>query len=303
MSVLVLAGFLAVAVFPMAILLVTVLGWQRWLDPDRGRRQPFDELPKGRWPGVGIRRRLMDAGQRWEALSLQLAMVGPLVLGVWAALRLHRLGELTLDLVGALLFVAAGGWSAWAAWRLVAIGRERRRFIEALRAEHAVAQYLQPLLAQGWVIFHDLPAEGFNIDHIAIGPNGVFAIETKSRKKPPRDVKEGHRVRFDGRALHFPDHSTSKPVEQAQRQARWLERELASGTGESVKVVPVLALPGWFVESSVRQSASDGFVLAGKALEGFLPKASTGMALDVKQRQRIAHVLTLRYTDNTDAIA
>ena len=303
MSVLVPAAFLAVAVLPMAILLITVWSWRRWLDPDRGRRQPFDAIPKGRWPGVGLRRRLVDAGNRWEALTLQLAMVGPLVLGVWATLRLHRLGELQLDVVGTSLVVAAGAWSAWAAWRLVAIGRVRRRLHEALRAEHAVAQYLQPLLARGWVIVHDIPADGFNIDHVAIGPNGVFAIETKSRKKPPRDVKEGHRVRFDGRALHFPDHSTSKPVEQAQRQAHWLSRELTSGTGVPLKVVPVLALPGWFVESSVRQSAADGFVLAGKALEGFLPKASTGIALDARQRQQIAHVLTLRCSDNPDVIA
>jgi Nuclease-related domain len=28
------------------------------------------------------------------------------------------------------------------------------------------------------------PAEGFNIDHVVVGRNGVFAVETKGRSKP-----------------------------------------------------------------------------------------------------------------------
>ncbi len=48
--------------------------------------------------------------------------------------------------------------------------------------ELAVGQGLQTLAKYGFNIFHDFPAQkNFNIDHIAIGPQGIFAIETKGR--------------------------------------------------------------------------------------------------------------------------
>jgi hypothetical protein len=47
--------------------------------------------------------------------------------------------------------------------------------------ELATAQELNQLMRHGYYVFHDLQAENFNIDHIVIGPAGVFAVETKSR--------------------------------------------------------------------------------------------------------------------------
>ena len=37
-------------------------------------------------------------------------------------------------------------------------------------------------LPQGWHVFHDLPigARGANVDHLVIGPAGVFTINTKT---------------------------------------------------------------------------------------------------------------------------
>lgn len=47
--------------------------------------------------------------------------------------------------------------------------------------EVATGQGLNELLRYGFNVYHDFPADGFNIDHIAIGPTGVFAIEVKGR--------------------------------------------------------------------------------------------------------------------------
>lgn len=56
----------------------------------------------------------------------------------------------------------------------------------------AAAEEINQLMRQGFTTFHDVPAEpGFNIDHVIVGPTGVFAVETK-----------GGRVRRDtGRAI------------------------------------------------------------------------------------------------------
>ncbi|MCP3888168.1 MAG: NERD domain-containing protein, partial [Desulfobulbaceae bacterium] len=113
--------------------------------------------------------------------------------------------------------------------------------------ELAVGQDLNELIGKGFKIYHDFPADGFNIDHIAIGPTGVFAIETKGRSKHVNAEKDNWKLTFDGMILLFPGWSESKPIKQAIDQARWLNLWLSSATGEPQKVTPVLAIPGWYV--------------------------------------------------------
>ena len=122
-----------------------------------------------------------------------------------------------------------------------------------LDAEMAVGEELNQLMRDGAAVFHDLPAEQFNIDHVVICPAGVYAIETKGRSKPPKGGgSESVRVEFDGHALKFPNWTETKPIEQAQRQAEWLERWLTSAVGTPIPVIPVLILPGWFIERKAR---------------------------------------------------
>ena len=82
-----------------------------------------------------------------------------------------------------------------------------------------------------------------------IGPNGVFAVETKGR--PKRTNKSGSvdsEVTCDGNILHFPFWKERKPLIQAADQARWLQNWISSAVGKNTTVYPVLALPGWFVK-------------------------------------------------------
>lgn len=46
--------------------------------------------------------------------------------------------------------------------------------------EQKTAKALQPLVEEGWVVLHDLPATYGNIDHIVIGPGGVFVLDSKN---------------------------------------------------------------------------------------------------------------------------
>lgn len=45
--------------------------------------------------------------------------------------------------------------------------------------EQATAKALRKLQREGWVILHDLPAGRGNVDHIAIGPGGVYVLDSK----------------------------------------------------------------------------------------------------------------------------
>ena len=54
--------------------------------------------------------------------------------------------------------------------------------------EKVVGQFLEELRAKGATVFHDIPANGFNVDHVVISPKGIYIIETKTYRK--RDGRE-----------------------------------------------------------------------------------------------------------------
>lgn len=59
----------------------------------------------------------------------------------------------------------------------------RKRILHAFvgaKSEQVVADALQTL-PHDYHVFHDLEFPGFNIDHVVLGPNGLFLIETKSQ--------------------------------------------------------------------------------------------------------------------------
>ncbi len=159
-------------------------------------------------------------------------------------------------------------------------------------AEMAVAQGLGGLAQEGAAIFHDFPADGFNIDHVVVGRSAVFAVETKSRRKPAGKGRESAQVVYDGALLKFPSCVETKPLVQAKRQAEWLQRFLASGVGEHVKVLPVLALPGWFVQNVASRSE---VIVNNCKNPAFMTGEKFGPAFSDAMRKRIAHVLSERY--------
>lgn len=158
-------------------------------------------------------------------------------------------------------------------------------------AELAAGQELDQLMRQGAVVYHDFPAENFNIDHVVISTQGVFAVETKGYTKPA-DVtgRAGATVVFDGRALKFPTWTTQEPLAQAERQAQWLGKWLSSAVGERIQATPVLALPGWFVEQTGTGTVR---VFNGKLLAGLL-QSRGAQPLSMQDVQRVAHQVDQR---------
>jgi hypothetical protein len=114
-----------------------------------------------------------------------------------------------------------------------------------------------PLLARGYCVFHDVPAKGaksdFNLDHVAVGPSGVAVIETKTRRK--RHARPGMKdyvVIYDGNQLIWPWAEDRHGLEQAANEADWLSKFIHQRTGIEISVKPILALPGWWVETKAR---------------------------------------------------
>jgi hypothetical protein len=72
--------------------------------------------------------------------------------------------------------------SAPAAWGLTLTGvawlRAAAGCLRRAAAARRLARLLVPLQARGWVVAHELRIPGGQLDHVAVGPAGVFAVQT-----------------------------------------------------------------------------------------------------------------------------
>ena len=176
------------------------------------------------------------------------------------------LGALILATVGAGL--ALGFTSpAFAAVEIAAIvlmlAADRRlwpvveRRDRGARGEEAVGECLAPLQDAGWCVLHDvvLGPRG-NIDHVALGPAGLFTIETKSH---------GGRIpaaRIERRMLA-----------QAYAQAKLLERVTGVGAEPLLVFSRAYLQPGTSRQRGVT-------VLPARMLAGYLARRPAKLGAD-----------------------
>src|ERR1035437_8038334 len=88
-------------------------------------------------------------------------------------------------------------------------------------AEQWTGRALRKLESQGWRIFHDLTASAGNMDHVVVGPGGVFLLDSK-RWRGSITVEGDSPVerRIEGPNLHWhlpsPTHAKGLPVEVSE---------------------------------------------------------------------------------------
>jgi hypothetical protein len=85
--------------------------------------------------------------------------------------------------------------------------RDYDSWAQGAEGEEVVGQILEGLREQGWCVIHDVSFGRGNIDHIVVGPGGIFTIETKSR---------GGKV--------WPDRLDEKMLNQAYAEKKTLEK-------------------------------------------------------------------------------
>ncbi|HEY5985606.1 MAG TPA: nuclease-related domain-containing protein [Streptosporangiaceae bacterium] len=139
------------------------------------------------------------------------------------------------------------------------VSQDVRAWRLGARGERWTARILARLERDGFVAFHDLavPGSPANVDHLVIGPTGVFVIDSKF-------YRGAVRVGLDGR-LWYGGRSLDRVLGTLWWEAQQVAEALAGGP--EIRVYPVLCmhearLP-WLEELTV-----DGIpVLAGSALE------------------------------------
>ena len=274
-------------VLAVAALILWTLIW--WLRRSGARRRSPLTRNLLRNAGDSLRPQLEDLALDMLGLACLLLMVPLVIYSMWLS-ELHfgsaRLTSVTVT-VYVIFTIAALGFVSYRLWKVM---KRRRALLLALDGELAIGQELNQLMLKGYAVYHDFPAEHFNIDHIVVAPEGVFAVETKARPKPiSNDGKADAEVIYDGTSLRFPAWENRGFLEQAARQAKWLSQWLTSAVGEPVGVKPVLALPGWFIKRVARGPVQ---VISGRDANHLVrPDDST---LTPALIQRIVHQIDAR---------
>jgi len=138
---------------------------------------------------------------------------------------------------------------------LVRLMNRQRSIRLDFEGELAVGHELNRLMLHGYRVYHEFPADTYNIDHVVAGPKGVFAVETRTDSNGAAPNKNPEpTVNYDGRMLNYPDKSDFEAIEQAEQQADWLSEWLGATTGEPIAVRAIVALPGWVV----KRTSADG---------------------------------------------
>jgi hypothetical protein len=138
----------------------------------------------------------------------------------------HQL-PLALFVAGALAITQLIGFfeaSTVRAWRVGADGERR------------TAASLEPLREKGFVILHDRKVKGWggNLDHVVIGPTGMWAVETKNI---------AGKVVIHGDVLRIGGHRRDKIIDQAKQEATIIQVVLADKLDSlKLKVTPVICL-------------------------------------------------------------
>ncbi len=157
---------------PMWIL----LGWLVWYVKSRswrGRRSPFNENLL-RLPGHSARSKHMSA----------LVDVFIYMFGVFSApyffyaLAANSTVSTIGFLITAILVVAFSFYKCVKGFKFAI------QMHVGVEAEVVTGQELNMLMHEGAWVFHDIPYQYGNIDHIIVSSGGVFAIETKGVTKP-----------------------------------------------------------------------------------------------------------------------
>jgi hypothetical protein len=197
------------------------------------------------------------AGQHARAAVQRLRLRTLVTLGVLAvgtAVLGKTLGLKDLRFLGAEIGLLA---SMFVISRYVLPLVERRD--RGATAEEHVGSLLETLPAQEWRVIHDASLGRGNIDHILIGPAGVFTVETKSHPGPVRVGRvHGATIRQAQAQRKAVERVVGLNVEPLLVFSRaWVDRPSARRKG--VRVLPARML--------TRHLSSRGVELSGERIE------------------------------------
>jgi len=149
---------------------------------------------------------------------------------------------------GALAAILAIGW-------MVGFDARSLRFAWGAEGEKWTAEELEQL-EPPWRVFHDIPNGRGNWDHIAVGPGGIFLIDTKSLSEravvDDLGLRAG-RLRFGGVRSRGAAVQLKDAIARASGRTCGYRASLRSGVSSREELLSAIASSTWrAMTSSVR---------------------------------------------------
>ncbi|GAA2772384.1 NERD domain-containing protein [Streptomyces rameus] len=165
--------------------------------------------------------------------------------------------------------LAPGFWR-WALARLSGRRLEVDSWRTGLAGERRVGVELERLVPRGWRVLHSIPLAGdVDIDHVLIGPGGVFCVNTKCHRGARVWVGDDS-VRIGGQSYPY--------VRKSRAEARRASVALTHACGFPVEAQPVLAFVA-VAELRIVPSLRDVRVLQERDIAAF-KRLKTGWGPD-----------------------
>lgn len=238
----------------------------------KDKKTPLREKPL-RLPGQSLDEEMERLLDKMDDILFFPLFFAPLALIEWWHWYFRRPGNLWIAVILTAIMILTGIYATIKISKLRGI---RRQLSLGRDGERVVGQCLEELRAKGYRVLHDIVGEDFNIDHVVIGPTGIFTVETKTVRKPAKGESiisfREEKILIDG---INPDRD---PLIQARAQAAWVKRFLESHLGKIFQVKPAVVYPGWFVEKMPK--TLDVWVLNEKALPTFIINEHAALGAD-----------------------
>lgn len=174
--------------------------------------------------------------------------------------------------------VAAAGLALYRLGRTVQQWREVRYLRDA---NIAVGHSLQRIAVGHGRVFHDVATPAGVVDHVLVGPGGIYAVNVVAHRALRR---EGVEI-ADGE-LHFRPDGRRIAIAGIAAKTTRLEQEFRELLKNAVRVRSVIAVPGWHADNQ----ASDGHLVVNERtlpmLRGWRDEADYLMDEDVRALQQ-----------------
>lgn len=190
-----------------------------------------------------------------------------LAVGVLALAGLAVAGVLLTDIDIFFIGVVSGAAISMVMW----LRDDPPQFIESWRmgrdGERWTEKELRSLEREGWSVRHDIEDRYGNIDHVVIGPGGVFLLDSKNYWGSFA-IEEGV-LSCHHEIAPMSDYSLPKLEKRMRGAAFGLEERLKAKLGWRVDVQPVVVLWAEFPEREGKLGQGKVAVVGGRRLRGW----------------------------------
>jgi hypothetical protein len=202
------------------------------------------------------KRREIEKADMGVRIAMSRLIATPILFGA-AYIVLNLTGTLTVGSAALGLVAECVLLCGYAFIRYKGSLRDREELRWYHEAKTMVDRAIAPLVPRGYIVFRDFKADDISIDHLLIGPKGVFALQTLVRSA---NLKQGQptvpMATYDGRALFFPQGEDHMIVERAEKNAEDISEWISKRVGMPIAARAIVALPGWQVKRTSAQGIS-----------------------------------------------